>query len=68
MVIPPVVVSAGVPDRAVITAAVLIETAMRPMRDTGEILLNLTARVEASATAVNPRCARFLRVSSCRRV
>jgi len=38
MVIPPVMVSAGVPNRAVITAAVLIEAAMMPKRDTGEIL------------------------------
>ena len=38
VVIPPMVVSAGVPVRAVTTAAVLIEMAMRPERDTGENL------------------------------
>ena len=35
MVIPPVAVSAVMPDRTPIPAAVLIEMAMRPSRDNG---------------------------------
>jgi hypothetical protein len=38
VVIPPVVVNAGVPVRAVTTAAVLIEMAKRPERDTVKTL------------------------------
>ena len=43
VVIPPMVVSAGVPVRAVTTAAVLIEMAVQPERDTGENLANKLA-------------------------
>ena len=61
MVIPPVVVSADVPDRAVITAAVLIEAAMMPERDTGEILFEPCAKGGGRNHRRQACCARFLR-------
>jgi len=68
MVIPPVVVSAGVPDRAVITAAVLIEAAMMPKRDTGEILFEPCAKGGGRNHRRQACCARFLRERAFRRV
>ena len=68
MVIPPVVVSAGVPDRAVITAAVLIEAAMMPERDTGEILFEPCAKGGGPKRRRQASCARFLRERAFRRV
>jgi len=68
MVIPPVVVSADVPDRAVITAAVLIEAAMMPKRDTGGILFVPCAKGGGWKRRRQACCARFLRETAIRRV
>ena len=66
MVIPVVVEMrvASVIDRAP-GAAVEIETARRPRRDTGETLLKFVGlRVSGRRAAVNPSCASFLRQAS----
>ena len=63
MVIPVVVDMrvASVIDRAP-RAAVEVETARRPRRDTGETLLKFVdLRVSGRRAAVNPSCASFLR-------
>ena len=64
MVVIPVVVEmrvASVIDRPA-NAAVEVETAMRPRRDTGEPQWKIVdLRVSATIFAVNPVCASFLR-------
>lgn len=55
MVVPPVVVSAVMPDRAPYPAAVLIEMAMRPSRDKGAVpAKSLILRVSSRSLPVNP--------------
>lgn len=67
MVVPPVVVSADVIDRA-IPAAVIIETAMRPVRDKGVFLRKLCSLYDCHPSPRQPGCASFLRIMALRRV
>jgi hypothetical protein len=67
MVIPPVVVSADVVDRAE-PAAVLIETTMETRRDKGVILREVEPHDVGADPGRQPGCATFLRVLAIRRV
>ena len=62
MVIPPVVVSAGVPVRAVTAAAVLIEMAKRPERDTGQTLRKSLPKGVEPERSRQPHLGSFLRI------